>query len=726
MAFDRPLEQRPVTQSRAGALLQGLSVPAALVVAGVLLLTIVVRYLLALEQTAPWLMGDELRYADMAKSFVDEGSLLFREQAASFATAYPALVAPAWAADEVSTAYHAAKAINVVLMTLTAVVVFFWARRLVPVASALVAAGLVLLMPTFVYTGMVMMESAALPASVLGAFVIARALERPTLAWQLAVFASIAVATLVRIQLVTLMLVYATAIILAALFAQRAGQDSVRAALRRFVPSFGIAAAGALLYVAARLLSGGSLASGFGAYDTVVKAEYSLVDTARWSLWHLGELALSVGFLPAVCFGVLLAAAIRSGGLPNAADRAFVAVAAASTFWFVLQASAFASRYTQRIEERYMVYAAPILLIALVVWLRRDLPRRTVSAFVAALVPALLVMTIPYERLFNVPILADTVALIPFLRLSTVLGSVGDIPFVVAGGLVVATIAFLTFSTRAAYVLFSGAVAMFFVLSGYTVYGAFEVQSAGAAASTSVSNRDWVDDMLGPSGRAAFLFTGSLGANPHALWQTEFWNRSVRDVYVYRSDPSPTYGGMEMTLDGSGRLVSKGSGRPIDEDYVLADPTIGIVGDAVAMPGLLALIRIDRPARIARSVEGVYADGWTGPEATLSQFEPLANGARRLRVHISRAGWTGPDVPARVTIAAGPVRITDSGPTLARATATREWTVHSNQEHTFALPVPPVPFRVEVRVSPTFSPAQFGLADTRQLGVQVAFGGAPS
>jgi hypothetical protein len=35
--------------------------------------------------------------------------------------------------------------------------------------------------------------------------------------------------------------------------------------------------------------------------------------------------------------------------------------------------------------------------------------------------------------------------------------------------------------------------------------------------------------------------------------------------------------------------------------------------------------------------------------------------------------------------------------------------------------VPPSPVRVVVRIAPTFSPAQFGLPDERQLGAQVSF-----
>jgi hypothetical protein len=92
-----------------------------------------------------------------------------------------------------------------------------------------------------------------------------------------------------------------------------------------------------------------------------------------------------------------------------------------------------------------------------------------------------------------------------------------------------------------------------------------------------------------------------------------------------------------------------------------------------------------------------------------------------MRVRVSRAGWTGADVPSLVTIASGPVKMTDAGPILARTTAIRKWVVHSGSTRTFDVPVPQSPFRLEIKVSPTFSPAQFGQADARQLGAQIAF-----
>ena len=362
-------------------------------------------------------------------------------------------------------------------------------------------------------------------------------------------------------------------------------------------------------------------------------------------------------------------------------------------------------------------------LIALAVWVGRDLPRSAASILVASLVPALLVMTIPFERLFNVSILSDTFGLIPFMRLTSLLdGGVSDLRIVVAGGLALAVLSLLVLGLRASRVLLPASVALFFLLSGYTVHGAIQDQSAASAGTTGVSDPNWVDDTIGNDGAAGYIYGPSDSVNPHRLWQTEFWNRSVKGVYPLDADPVSSYSDDELDVNEAGRLVPKGDAEfAVDEPYVLADPNLAIVGEVVAKPGPLALIRVSRPLRIASSVDGLYADGWTGSQAGLSQYEPLPGGARRMQVRVSRAGWTGADVPGRVTIAAGPLRQTNGTPTLGQPTATREWTVHSGQTRTFDLPVPPAPFRIEVRVAPTFSPAQFGQADTRQLGVQLAF-----
>ena len=89
---------------------------------------------------------------------------------------------------------------------------------------------------------------------------------------------------------------------------------------------------------------------------------------AKWFLYHVAELDLSLGVLP-----VRGAAPARARSARRLADRdrIFVAAAVALSFWLVLEVAIFASEQTFRIEERNMFYVAPLFLIALLVWIER-------------------------------------------------------------------------------------------------------------------------------------------------------------------------------------------------------------------------------------------------------------------------------------------------------------------------------------------------------------------
>jgi hypothetical protein len=78
-----------------------------------------------------------------------------------------------------------------------------------------------------------------------------------------------------------------------------------------------------------------------------------------------------------------------------------------------------------------------------------------------------------------------------------------------------------------------------------------------------------------------------------------------------------------------------------------------------------------------------------------------------------------------VTIKAGPLVIRNAQPTIREPAASRTWTVRSGRARSFILPTPKSPFRVEINVDPTFSPATYGHADGRQLGAQLELRFAP-
>ena len=105
------------------------------------------------------------------------------------------------------------------------------------------------------------------------------------------------------------------------------------------------------------------------------------------------------------------------------AERAFLATTAAGIVWLVVEVGIFASHFSLRIEERNMFDVAPLLLLALVLWLHRGLPRPSTLTAVAAFLPVALLLTLPLDSLLNISILSDTFGLIPFWRLATKLAA---------------------------------------------------------------------------------------------------------------------------------------------------------------------------------------------------------------------------------------------------------------------------------------------------------------
>ena len=63
----------------------------------------------------------------------------------------------------------------------------------------------------------------------------------------------------------------------------------------------------------------------------------------------------------------------------------------------------------------------------------------------------------------------------------------------------------------------------------------------------------------------------------------------------------------------------------------------------------------------------------------------------------------------------------DEQPRVARVTLARTRTVRAGERARFVLRTPPPPFRVEVDVTPTFSPTEYGGTDQRNLGAQVGY-----
>jgi hypothetical protein len=689
---------------------------APLVLAGLMLLAFAFRMWLNNRVEAPWIMGDELTYSEMAKSFAAGHGLEVRGAPPNVRTLYPILISPAWLLDSVQAAYEAAKAINTVAMTLATIPLYLWARRLVSEGWALAAAALLLLMPAFAYTGTIMTESAFLPLFLIALYTLARALERPTVIWQLVAVAAIVPAVVIRLQGLVLFAVLVTAIVLDALVIARRGRaplQRVRARLGSFKATGIALVVLATTYLVYALVAYEGLSDGLGGYRGVVDLDYSVWEGVRWTIFHAAELSFAVGLLPVSAFVLLAVAWMQPSA--GSQERAFVCVTTAALVWIVPLAGFFASRYSGRIEERNMFFLEPLFLIALVVWVARGAPRPPRWTAVAVAIPAALLTALPLERLFNVPILSETLALIPLMRLSTLIeGGTDAMRVLLALGAVAAALLFVFVPRRLAAVTIGG-VAVFLALSAWSAAGTLREQAKATRLATQTENADWIDEAVGSKANVPFVFTPDLVADSHLLWQTEFWNRSVGDVYGLGSaDPTGT-AVVPTTVDARGRFVRSGDRQPLAPHYVVAQPGLDIAGEKVAAEGRLVLYRVPAQLRLRTRLDGVYGDGWSGPSATYTNYSQSPG---VVRIDVGRGAWGGPDVPGSVTIDVDRV---DSG----RRVSSARWVVHNGSRRTFRLRTPPAAFRVDVRVRPTFSPADYGSSDQRQLGAQLGFAFEP-
>jgi hypothetical protein len=724
--IDRTLASRPAAVRLRAAVEARLAVPA--LVAGLILAAFVARILLDRYVLAPWVMVDELEYATASRSFISGGHYVFRDHPEPLRTIYPALISPAWLAGSAHTAYTLVKVINSGLMAAGAIPLYLWGRRLVAPLWAALAVVLYLAMPGFMYTAEILSENAFVPAMVLALFAIAAAIERPSILVQLLALGAIALAVGARVQGLILLLILPTAIGLALMLDAIATAPGERrrlvlAKLRRFWPSLGAVVLGVLAYLAYEAARGAPLSSGLGIYRQVSTAHYALHPALRWIVYHFGELAFSVGMIPVSALIVLFGLACRRESAPSAAERAFLAVTTAAVFWVVVEIGTFASHFVLRVEERYMFNLAPVLFLALVVWLARGLPRPPGLTAAAVLVPVAFLLALPFESLFAGGFFTDTFALIPLWRLTTRLATnAGDVRVLLGIGALVTGLLFATLARSWARVAVPATVAGFLVVSSGSVFATVTwISTATRHAGGLAGNPSWIDHAVGRNQRVEFLYTTDIDRDQHILWQSEFWNRSVRRVFGVTSQ-DPSIPDISAPLDLATGRITPGlpAGSPdLNPRYVVAASAVDVAGTRIAQAGFLTLSRVKPPLRLASATQGIYSDGWTGSSAAYTRYVPPAHGAR-VEVTVSRPGATAAP-PTKVTVKIGRVRAAHGSALLGRVWTTRTWTLRGGAGHVFSLPVRAEPFQVQVVVSTTFSASLLNAADTRQLGVVPTF-----
>jgi Dolichyl-phosphate-mannose-protein mannosyltransferase len=577
--------------------------------AAIVALSSAVRIAIAHRVVTPWIMVDELIYSELAKSLASHGEFLVRGVPSNgYGFVYPALIAPAFGLfASVPHAYAVAKGINAVVMSLAAVPAYFLARRLVAPPLALAAALLSVLIPSLLYTGMLMTENVFYPIFLATTLLLVVTLERPTPPRQVALLVLCGVAFATRAQAVALV----PAVLVAPVLHGWIERD-VRSRLRRFATLYGIAGGAAVLAVAATVARGRSPLSLLGAYRAATSSGYTLGNVLHYLLWHAAELDLAAGVLPVAA----LLAIWLAPRTTTPAARAYVAASLPLVVFFLVEVAAFASTESLRIEERNDFYLLPLFLVALVaVAADGVVPRTRRAVLAAAAIAGVLPVAVPFAKFVNPSAVSDTFGLLPWWWVQDQGIHFGPLRLV-ALALGLAAAALFVFLPRRFALGLSVLAAVYFVGSSIVVengrHGIHQAAIGSLFAGIRVLHPDWIDRAVGRDADVAFVWHYTGETRP--LWNNEFFNRSVGDVYTV-DGPDPADGGLPETPvreRPDGTLVT-GTGRPPHVGYAVS--YTDIAGRAVVRDRKLglALYRVDGPLVVLTRVSGLYAnDTWAG------------------------------------------------------------------------------------------------------------------
>jgi hypothetical protein len=676
----------------------------------------------------PWLFSDEIEYTQLSRSIAETGEPARRGESSGFLSLYAYVLAPIWWISDISTAYAVAKYLGVLLMTSAVFPAYWLARTLVPRGPALFAAAATGAIPALAYSRLLMTEVLAYPFVTLCFFLMAKALATWRPQWVVPATAAVFVAPGVRRQLIVLWPIFAVAVVIGLWLSEPARRFRRNWGWAEWIPALAV---GALVVFAAERFARHE-------WELWYLATTLPDRLANFATWSSGAFAIGIGLLP-VLAGLLVVWRPSDCRLP--AYRGFVAVFAAAVPAFVLytavKATYVSTVFANVVSERNLIYLAPLFFVGTALFFHRP----QVNALLlgaGAIVLAFLVVETPFQ-LDHYPY-ADAPGLSVLAEgnraLSLPDATLEDVLLAVVLGSVVLTLAAALVRRGRAV---QGALAFVAVLVvGWNLVG----ENAFGKGINDLSSRlrgavpepaDWIDRYIGADASVFYLGQGIADPNPVQL--TEFWNRSVDFVgSLDRSAPGPgrTLEIVPMTRGGA---VSNDPGA----DYVVTSgTTVDVAGKLILRSGDWRLFRVGRPLRLRSALTGLYPDGWTGAAAGYSRFGSGERGT--LEVALSRAGWRGPDKAGRIVVRVGTLvpasRHTISNPCwtgvcvsrdpkIGKLTGVRHWTAHSGRGTVFRFRVE-TPFHATIRVSPTFSPHEFGFTDLRQLGVQLAVAFRPS
>lgn len=560
----------------------------------------------------PAIFTDELLHSELARSLAAGEGFRVRGEPVFFPAFLPAVVqAPAWLAGDMGTAYALAKALNALVMSAAVFPAYWLGRQLLRPAHALAAAAAAVAAPALVYHSYLLSEALAYPVFLATVAVLVRALARPSAGWGAAALAASLVAVGTRAQFVALPLVFALVV-----------ATRWRELRRHAVPVVGLA-----------LLGVGAVAGGtavLGTYAGLGLLEHDPAQAARWTALTALLLPFGAGwiFFPGAALGLARLATRPLRPAESAFARLTLGVAVA----FLGQAGVIAAGESERPLERYVIYLAPLLVIACLAYLEHGLPwRRAYVALAAAL--ALSAWVTPFPALADFRFSFDSPVLSAYGVLAD--GSGAANAATVFGAVPLFAAALLVLRPRAVRVLAGLGIALL-LATGLLAYAGDHGMAQRARAAWAGVPADWLD--RGGWGRADFL--ALPGGSPHFAWTLEAWNRDFgRPLWLgVRRPAHDPYAGAEAGIADDGTLLVDGTPAPagllVVNDFATQ---VGLEGETVAEPrDGLRLVRVGAAPRVAWLARGLFHDGWANGDFRYRAWpeEPSARGRYRIRLSL--------------------------------------------------------------------------------------------
>jgi len=682
----------------------------------------------ASRHPVPTIFTDELELTQLSRAIAETGEPARRGDPYGLATLVAYVLAPAWWLGSATASYAAAKLVLVLAMTATLFPAYGLARLVVSRWYALAAAGAATAVPALAYSSILVEEPLAYPLATLALWLIARTLVAPSWGRLAAAAAGCVAAAWTRTQLSILFAVLALGLLWLAW--ESAPVRRWRGAWTRWDWVGAVTLMlGAVLGFSAVM---GHLSTSWR--NTTFLYKDRIFEHASWAV---GALAIGIGVLPLI---VGVAALARPKEEPrDRATSAFVvtSVAALATFvWYAGIKGAYVSTvFATYVYERNVIYLAPLLFAGTALAFVRGVGRTwaIVVAAAAALyvvnaVP--IVLEYPYYEAHGLSILAFANRELGWSE-NTIAGAL-----VVVSLVALAIVVALRLLQRGspAFATLAGVAAVAVV--GWTMTTEVYAAEGERILSKQTARNfpkpyDWVEQAIGDG---SVVVIGQQISDPTNVILTEFFNPAVRKMWSL--DGTAIEAGAPILtpdLDATDGTLTP----PPGTDYALAVNGVALQAPVVAQRKNAVLYRLDgKPIKLREALIGRETDGWMIAErgqrvarASYTRYDVSDDGPGFAVVKLTRVGWCpspGKRGAGTVTVRIGPVTIgPDKQPAIGRVTQTRRFVVPDCKANGDTLSPPHEPWRLEITVSPTFSPREIdpSKSDNRQLGAVIVRAG---